>query len=132
MVTESVATFSFRPAKRRKVFRQRPAAESDSEGETPAPISPTAAATTVNSSESGSAESQNEGISLAEVLRKRKGAQRRKGGVEFSSSTPQPQASIAAPPAPIQATSEVLQPVSLIQARFAAPTGQAADVDKHM
>ena len=132
MITESPATFGFRPAKRRKVFRQRPAAESDSERETPAPISPTAAVAAVNSSESSPAESQDEGISLAEVLRKRKAAQRRKGGVEFSSSTPQPQTSIAAPPAPVQATSENLQPTSLIHSRFAAPTGQAADVDKHM
>ena len=135
--SESAAlpAFSFRPAKRRKVFRQRREdADSGSEKETSGSASPGPLVAVKGSPTALLSEAQgDDGLSLSEVLRMRKAAQRRKDGVEFCSSTPQPQATSVAPPSPtVTQASETSTAISMINSRFAPPTGQVADVDKHM
>ena len=126
---------SFRPSKRQKIFRQRKGSEDDdSDGDMSSPASPARSALGEASPLYPPSDGKEDNFSLSDVLRMRKVAQRRKGGVEFSSSTPQPQASFIAPAPPPSAeqSTALSNPVSLIHSRFAPPTGQVADVDKHM
>ena len=129
----------FRPTKRRKFYRKRTELEDES---LPSPSSsPRPQPMTVDeliSHHAQSTETQDQGLnedslSVADILRQRKAALRRKGGIEFSnaqsstSTTPQTNDALMLKeddtPADIRAVIE----------RFAPQTGQVSDVaDKHM
>ena len=135
----------FRPSKRRKFYRKRTDAEDEGppnvSSAPPPPPPPPPESMTVEElifhhghfTESQDEKTAEEPLSVAEILRQRKAALRRKGGIEFTNShtsmptTPQTSNALVVKeddtPADIK---------SVIQ-RFAPQTGQVSDVaDKHM
>ena len=135
--SESAAlpVFNLRPAKRRKIFRQRREDVDSGLEENPSGAVSLGSLFAVEESPTVSLPDTqvDDGLSLSNVLRMRKAAQRKKGGVEFSSSTTQPQAPTNTPPSPtVTQVPDSSAVVSMINSRFAPPTGQVADVDKHM
>lgn len=133
----------FRPIKRRKFYRKRADTDDNSSltpNETPAPIelltieeliaqngvSPAAEAQT--------AEEETK-LSVAEILRQRKTAQRRRGrGIDFSNTDNATIASAAALPTSdaLVVKEDPIEQLKTVVDRFAPQTGQVADVDKHM
>lgn len=139
----------FRPVKRRKFYRKRSDAE-ENEASDAAPLSsiPTIASPGLQTVDElisqkggtpGAAERQDEEdgpLSVAEILRQRKAAQRRRGGVEFSNLN----SSSSAPATPqtsdalVEREDEVPVDIRSVASRFAPQTGQVSESvnDKHM
>ena len=82
---------------------------------------------------SAEAQTEQEGtkISVAEILRQRKTAQRKKGGIDFSNTH---SVSATVPPTSdaLTAKEDPVEQLKTVVDRFAPQTGQVADVDKHM
>ena len=134
-----------RPAKRRKFYRKRTDDEMHELAGAPASTSrqntPPPALLTLDELVSGNGhvsdgEDQHEEthLSVPEILRRRKAAQRRRGGIEFSntsithkspSDTPQPNDAV-------NEKDETSADMKMVVNRFAPQTGQVADVNKHM
>ncbi|KAI9701878.1 MAG: hypothetical protein M1836_001222 [Candelina mexicana] len=129
---------SFRPFKRRKVYRKR---TDDYNGDR-APAQNVSSPNILPSSAADASEDpmneeevdEESQISMAEILRLRKDAKYRKGGIEFSNSNRQ----LPTRPGSSQAASALVerdenaQEIQAVVNRFAPQTGQVADVNKHM
>ncbi|KAI4100279.1 MAG: hypothetical protein L6R37_005565 [Teloschistes peruensis] len=130
---------SFRPFKRRKFFRKRLEPGSDAEEDSTTkgnvqidntseqPLPPS-----VDGREQTDVEAQ---VSVAELLRRRRAAQKRRAGIEFSNSTPVGDSSGTIIPVAgdeILDNEENLNKILTVVDRFAPQTGQVADVDKHI
>lgn len=133
----------FRPFKRRKFYRKRANDDDAGQEELPSisnsksrPYIPTEPLTqpSTPSDNEDHADGQSQ-LPIAEVLRHRRAAQRRRAGIEFTNATPVVEGST--PPTP-RAGDEVLDnedsldKILTVVDRFAPQTGQVADVDKHM
>jgi len=134
----------FRPAKRRKFYRKR---NEENDGEniaSPVPLITQASLTRPPlteadhedevSEEAASDIEDSTRFAIAEILRRRKAARNRRGGIEFTNSTISSM-SVSATPQPSGALSEKDESPREVQTvvnRFAPQTGQVADVDKHM
>lgn len=130
----------FRPSKRRKFYRKRTDGEDQASptlpSTTPPPVSMTVDELITHHAHLTEAQDQNtdqEPLSVADILRQRKAALRRKGGIEFTnkhtstSSTPQ------AGDALILKEDDTPADIKSVIERFAPQTGQVSDVaDKHM
>ena len=135
---------SSRPAKRRKFYRKRANSEDEQSNEvsqqshSPPHISPTQAlqdpADDAASPPPIQADDQST-VSVADLLRLRKAAQRRRGGVEFTSAASN--ASPAPPPSnaliELEERQDVPADIKAVISRFAPQTGQVTEeADKHM
>jgi hypothetical protein len=134
--------FRSRASKRRKiVFRKRRADSDDEEppsevqNSIPSPAAQSEVTTPEErpQSKDGPVEQASGQSSLAEILRQRRMANRRKGGLHFSSSTRQPSTDMQLP-AEIDTVTDRPDPVlNPLQNRFAKQTGQVAGLyDKQM
>ena len=134
----------FRPSKRRKFYRKR--TETDDEETTPVsqsadPASPApepAVPVEVYEHVAPSPIHLNDepALSVAEIIRQRKAAQRKRGGVEFTSSAIPGSASPQASNALVvqeEAEDDIPADIKSVIARFAPQTGQVSEeTDKHM
>ncbi len=131
----------FRPSKRRKFYRKR--ADSDGEGTAaqttlihdPPPAFPSPpVADPSRELASQDEEDRETQIPIAEILRLRKAAKYRKGGIEFTnSSRPLPSGTASSQPAgALVERDRNAEEVQEVVNRFAPQTGQVADVNKHM
>ena len=129
----------FRPSKRRKFYRKRTDAED--EGSSTISSAPPPASMTVDElishhahrTETEDRRTEGEPLSIAEILRQRKAALRRKGGIEFTNShtstSTKPQTSDAL----VLKEDDTPADIKSVIGRFAPQTGQVSDVaDKHM
>lgn len=130
-----------RPAKRRKFYRKRfeddePENSATAASETPPSISLTLDELVIAQGilPDRGLQKDTSASSIADIIRQRKAAQRKRAGIEFTNST------TASKSSPI-ATSlskaligidEVAADLEAVVNRFAPQTGQVADVDKHM
>ena len=130
----------FRPSKRRKFYRRRTDAE-DRASPTLSSTPPPPESMTLDQlisrhghlAESQEQKTDEESVSVAEILRQRKAALRRKGGIEFTkshTSTPStPQTSDAL----ILKEDDTPADIKSVIERFTPQTGHISDVaDKHM
>ncbi|KAL8750863.1 MAG: hypothetical protein Q9184_006263, partial [Pyrenodesmia sp. 2 TL-2023] len=71
---------------------------------------------------------------ITELLRRRKVAQRRRGGIEFTNNAPATERSVEQPRPgeEVLENEDSLDKILTVVDRFAPQTGQVADVDKHM
>ncbi|KAI4259091.1 MAG: hypothetical protein LQ352_000885 [Teloschistes flavicans] len=128
---------SFRPFKRRKFIRKRVGSSSDAEedantkgrDDTERPVPPS-----VDGKEQTDVETH---LSVVELLRRRRAAQKRRAGIEFSNATPVGESSSSSLILPkagddILDNDESLDKILTVVDRFAPQTGQVADVDKHI
>ena len=78
-------------------------------------------------------EQEDSRLPAAQILRQRKVAQRRRGGIEFSNAS-NTRVSTAAPEKgdALVEKEDTVQEIKTVVDRFAPQTGQVADVDKHM
>ncbi|MDI1489799.1 MAG: hypothetical protein OHK93_000997 [Ramalina farinacea] len=135
---------SSRPAKRRKFYRKRATSEDGESNEvtrpshSPSHLSPAQAlqdpTDDVASPPPIQADDQST-VSVADLLRLRKAAQRRRGGVEFTSAasnaSPAPQPSTAL--IELEERQDVPADIKAVISRFAPQTGQVTEeADKHM
>ena len=141
--TEISSELSFRPTKRRKFYRKRTDTDNNENTSTPPPCETTAPPPellTVEeliaqdghnpTAEAHTEEEERTALSIAEILRQRKTAQRRKGGIDFSTTN-----TATALPPPSNALiikEDPIEQLKTVVDRFAPQTGQVADVDKHM
>ena len=137
-----------RPAKRRKFYRQRDNSDSNLKinGITSLPIGGISAETPStleelveqarNATEVLHENDDEPQLSVAEILRRRRAARNRRGGIEFSnvgygtkpiSESAQPTDALA-----LTDKDDTVADVKTVVNRFAPQTGQVADVDKHM
>ncbi|KAF2495662.1 hypothetical protein BU16DRAFT_487312 [Lophium mytilinum] len=120
----------FRASKRRKIFRKT---VDDESNDITSPQSESHAPTPRDVAEPG--DEKDQGLSMAEILRRRKQGRTRRAGIEFSSAS-QPSTRTAAPPssdALVLHTDDNRSAVDVAAKRFAPQTGKVADVhDKHM
>ena len=131
----------FRPAKRRKFYRKRNDSEdedrpkaADSSVLPPEPM--TVDELIAREGDIPAPQEQSEEdrrLSIADILRQRKAAQRRKGGIEFTNlntsntTTPQPSDAL------IEKEDEIPADIKSVIERFAPQTGQITETtDKHM
>ena len=140
---EASSDLSFRPNKRRKFYRQRAPTDDDGDASAPAPIEPAASTELPSvdeligqSHETVTAEvlsGEESKVSVAEILRQRKTARRRQGGIDFSTTNNAKPAILPASDAIVLKEDPVEQLKAVVD-RFAPQTGtgQVADVDKHM
>ena len=135
----------FRPSKRRKFYRKRTEADPE-DGEDAASTPPAARAAILSPEpmtvdeliELGSTtplqHSDGPQLAIQDILRQRKAAQRRKGGIEFtnrSTTSPAPEASNAL--VTKDAEDDIPADIRDVTSRFAPQTGQVTDdTDKHM
>ena len=137
-----------RPIKRRKFYRKR--VGSGSEDDTASiPAEPLAASTTArpdlltidelvsqNAETAGLDDDQAEATtpSMAEILRQRKAAQRRRGGIAFTNTSITTESLTTAPNSrnEILEDGDSLDKIMTVVDRFKPQTGLVADVDKHM
>ena len=136
---ELPSDLSVRPAKRRKFYRKRAETEDDGDGSVVTHGEPTASTELLTVEElisqnghpaTAEVQAEETKLSVAEVLRQRKAAQRRKGGIDFSNTN-----TITTAPLTSDALIVKEDPVEQLKTvvdRFAPQTGQVADVDKHM
>lgn len=136
----------FRPGKKRKIYRQRPReAEGSPTGaanEKPATTSILSPRSSLELREASYADPEEEGIHVAEVIRRRNARKARLGGVAFrAESTPRSEGGIAGDGGTEQAlvvhegggSDTVDTPVGGIVKRFASQTGLVGElVNKHM
>ena len=127
-----------RPAKRRKFYRQPIEDENDPKGldiadGTPLehPYVDTPGTTNGPSSDDGVLALEDSHLSIAEILRRRKAAQKRRGGIEFSNASRERENTTHLAN---DKHSSSIKSAIINEAvdRFAPQTGQVADVDKHM
>ena len=143
----STTDLEFRPAKRRKFYRQRDSDNNlEANGITSPPLSGISAETPSTLEELVEQARNSSGmmhkndtepqLSVAEILRRRRAARNRRGGIEFSNvghgtkSVPgsaQPTDALA-----LVDKDDTAADVKTVVNRFAPQTGQVADVDKHM
>ncbi|KAI4097919.1 MAG: hypothetical protein LQ344_000191 [Seirophora lacunosa] len=132
------------PFKRRKFYRKRLGSPSSESG----PAAFPATSNTIASSYTAPEQlAQNSSLSdaeqhitgppqrtVAEILKHRKAAQRRRGGIEFTNSTHVGESSIdtAAHADQLLDNEDSLGKILTVVDRFAPQIGQVADVDKHM
>ena len=131
---------SFRPTKRRKFYRKR--ADTEDNGDSSVVASGETNASTelltveeliAQNGQPTNTEAHAEEeprLSVAEILRQRKAAQRRKGGIDFRNTnnvTTVPPTSDA-----LVVKEDPIEKLKTVVDRFAPQTGQVADVDKHM
>lgn len=132
----------FRPSKRRRFYRKRTDAEDEALPTLSSALSlPQSNSMTVDELISHHAhlthtpdqEMDEEPLSVAEILRQRKAAVRRKGGIEFTNShTPVSTAPQSSDALVVKEDDTPAEIKSVIE-RFAPQTGQVSDVaDKHM
>lgn len=126
----------FRASKRRRVFRKRP--DEDEEPSAPGAHAAEAQSTVptidpVSTRENEDGDGEGRGLSAAEIIRRRRLANNRKGGVGFSISESQ-RNSIARDEDSAMAIMKPEQTaVEMVQNRFTAPTGIVINEDdKHM
>ncbi|KAI4195936.1 MAG: hypothetical protein LQ350_006870 [Teloschistes chrysophthalmus] len=130
---------SFRPFKRRNFFRKRVEFGSDAEEDSTTKSNVQIDSTSeqplppfVDGKEHADVEAQ---VSVAELLRRRRAAQKRRAGIEFSNSTPVGESSntiMSGTGDEILDNEESLHKILTVVDRFAPQTGQVADVDKHI
>lgn len=143
---EASSDLTFRPIKRRKFYRKRADAEDDGDNSSLAPGETTVSTEFLTieeliaqnghspGPETQTAEEQTK-FSVAEILRQRKTAQRRRGrGIDFSNTSNATIASAAVPPTSdaLVLKEDPIEQLRTVVDRFAPQTGQVADVDKHM
>ena len=131
----------FRPSKRRKFYRKRTDAEDEGPPNVSSAPSPPPESMTVEElifhhghlTGSQDEKTAEEPLSVADILRHRKAALRRKGGIEFTNShTSMPTTSQTSDALVVKEDDTPADIKSVIQ-RFAPQTGQVSDVaDKHM
>lgn len=129
----------FRPSKRRKFYRKRTDVEDEG---SPIPSSPPPPPSmTVDELISHHAhltdtqhlKPDEESLSVAEILRQRKAALRRKAGIEFTNSQPSTSTTPQTSDALVVKEDDTLADIRAVVERFAPQTGQVSDVaDKHM
>ncbi|KAF2807754.1 uncharacterized protein BDZ99DRAFT_65281 [Mytilinidion resinicola] len=124
----------FRASKRRKIFRK--AVEDESHEITSPQSLATPESHTRTPQDNAETEGQKDGgLSMAEILRRRKQGKTRRAGIEFSNSSQTSTRAAAPPPsdALIPHTDDNRSAVDIAAKRFAPQTGKVADVhDKHM
>lgn len=127
-----------RPFKRRKFYRKRANSPDDEESSVELPVIsnsvPDENAQTSKLSDTEEHANVNSPLTVAEILRRRKAAQRRRGGIEFLNAGPVTENS-AGEPRPgdeVLDNDDNLGKILTVVDRFAPSTGQVADVDKHM
>ncbi|KAL9014403.1 MAG: hypothetical protein Q9173_000951 [Seirophora scorigena] len=133
-----------RPFKRRRFYRKRLDSPSSESGSAAFPAtsntitsSYTAPEQRARTSSLSDAEQHLTGhpqLTVAEILKHRKAAQRRRGGIEFTNSTHVGESSVdtAARADQLLDNEDSLGKILTVVDRFAPQTGQVADVDKHM
>lgn len=130
-----------RPAKRRKFYRKRfedeePENSTIAASETPPSISLTLDELVIARGILPGTELQddNSASSIADIIRQRKAAQRKRAGIEFTNTTTAPKSSPATTSLSkaLIGKDEVAADLEMVVNRFAPQTGQVADVDKHM
>ena len=133
-----------RPAKRRKFYRKRDdAEETEASGSSAHPVLPELQTVDELISQNGNSaftsnpiEDEDGSLSVADIIRQRKIAQRRRGGIEFS--IPSTTASAPSTPQPVDALvereDEIPEDLKRVVSRFAPQTGQVSESihDKHM
>jgi hypothetical protein len=118
---------TFRPSKRRKVYRQREAEETHNVSlETP--TSSHLQQIEVDLTEASPAEIE---TSITNILKLRKNAKARRGGIEFSNRLRAKQ-NPSGTSNELESRAETPEDIATIVNRFAPQTGQVADVDQHM
>ena len=143
--TENISTeYSeiVRPIKRRKFYRKRLDIE-DHEDVTPTYQEDAPSVTALTLDELVNTKGnipkpdlldQDSSFSVTEILRRRKAAQRRRGGIEFTNTSTTMQSGSAIPQRSkaLVAKEDTAIELEAVVNRFAPQTGQVADVDKHM
>lgn len=145
-IDHTSSDLNIRPSKRRKFYRKR------GEADDPATIDEINSATNKNNDAARplvveslvphhgqdqdveeQAREENSRLPAAQILRQRKAAQRRRGGIEFTNAS-NTRISAAAPENNDALTEkdDSMQEIKTVVDRFAPQTGQIADVDKHM
>lgn len=133
------------PFKRRKFYRKREPddGEAHSSNGISEPVSPPATSEALSveelvsqhgdSLDLGSTKEQSGRLSAAEILRRRKSAQRKRMGVEFTTlcNTRADTTSLEPVNPPIE-QNEPIPEIKTVVERFTPQTGQVADVNKHM
>ena len=139
---------AFRPAKRRKVYRQRDDNDSilEADDATSLPIGGISAETPStleelveqarNATDMVHENDAEPPLPVAEILRRRRVTRNRRGGIEFSN-TGQGTKPVPQPAQPTDALAlvdkdDTAADVKTVVNRFAPQTGQVLDVDKHM
>ena len=133
---------SVRPKKRRKFYRKRLDSD-DHEDVTPTYQEDAPSVTALTLDELVDTKGniphinlldQDSNISVAEILRQRKAAQRRRGGIEFTNAPTTLQSGSALPQhsKALVAKEDTAAELEVVVNRFAPQTGQVADADKHM
>ena len=133
MDTNEGSAEPFRFAKRRKFYRKR----ADEDGDTPCAKSPnvTALEDAIEQSTSDSPPPRDEPLlSVAEIIRQRKAAQRKRIGVEFTSALPSSSDAPQSGTTLVQKKEDsVPEDIKSVISRFAPQTGQITEeTDKHM
>lgn len=141
---ETSSDISSRPSKRQRFYRKRADVDNEDENNPNHPASSSISISTdsLTIEELISQNSGNSNVTLrtdevrrlpvAEILRQRKAAQRRRGGIEFSNSTLATTAILPADDADTENHDDTVGELKTVVDRFAPQTGQVADVDKHM
>ena len=132
----------FRPAKRRKLYRKRDDDDTTAGQSTleVVDLSPNSQTIEELLSTEGGVQDPTDGaeaseVSVAAIIRQRKAAQRRRGGIEFTNSTTSTSRSLPAMHQLSKALvgkDDMLADIDAVVNRFAPQTGQVADVDRHM
>lgn len=144
----SLANPAIRPAKRRKVYRQRDDSDSilEANDATSLPIGGVSAETPTtleelvqqarNATDMVHENDAEPPLRVAEILRRRRVARNRRGGIEFSnvgqSTKPIPQSTQPTDALALVDKDDTAADVKTVVNRFAPQTGQVLDVDKHM
>lgn len=137
------ADTSARPFKRPKFHRRRPASGEDDTTPTSQPSRNTdvelltldeLVSQNANSAVPINEDAEDVELPVAEILRRRKAALRRRGGIEFTNTTASAGLQLSPPPGSdaILENEDDLDKILTVVDRFAPQTGQVADVDKHM
>ncbi|KAL9608320.1 MAG: hypothetical protein Q9167_006841 [Letrouitia subvulpina] len=141
--TNSNADTSAHPFKRRKFYRRRAASGEDDISPAPQPSRNTdlelltldeLVSQNAKSVDPINEEVEDDELPVAEILRRRKAALRRRGGIEFTNSAVSAGSKLPSPPGSdaILENEDDLDKILTVVDRFAPQTGQVADVDKHM
>ncbi|KAL8731728.1 MAG: hypothetical protein Q9181_004196 [Wetmoreana brouardii] len=131
-----------RPFKRRRFYRKRADDDEIVTVESPSNRSNVVVprdgkASLIQTSHISDGEEQTDGhyqLPVAEILRRRRAAQKRRAGIEFTNATPVARSN-AITPRPgdeVLDNGDSLDKILTVVDRFAPQTGQVADVDKHM
>ena len=129
----------FRPSKRRKFYRKRTNVEDESSSIPSSPPPPPSMTVDelishhAHLTDTQHLKTDEEPLSVAEILRQRKAALRRKGGIEFTNSRSSTSTTPQTSDALVVKEDDTLADIRSVIERFAPQTGQVCDVaDKHM